>query len=72
MDQKSLIAPILMRFAFFAFNLYFAIRVTGQSGWNFFSILLVIFATRDFVHTVRLSQVYYHIKKVTDQEKKDK
>lgn len=65
MNQKNLFVPILMRFAFFALNLYFTIRVTGQTGWNFFSILLAFFATRDFVHAVRLGQVYHHIKKAT-------
>lgn len=72
MNQKNLIGPILIRFAFFALNLYFTIRVTGHSGWNFFSILLTLFATRDFVHAIRLSQVYYHMKKVTENDKKDK
>ena len=72
MNHKKLIIPILVRFSFFALNLYFTIVVTGQSGWNFFSILLAFFATRDFVHAVRLGQVYYHIIKVTKEKPKDK
>lgn len=72
MNQKNLIMPILMRFAFFALNFYFTIRVFGSSGWNFFSILLAFFATRDFVHAVRLGQVYYHIQNSSKNKPKDK
>jgi len=71
LNQKNLLGPILFRFAFFAINLFFTIRITSFGGWNFFSILLAFFATRDFVHGVRLTQVYYHIKKHSDSEDND-
>lgn len=72
MNHKNLLGPILFRFAFFALNLFFLIRLTTVVGWNFFSILLAVFATRDFVHGIRLVQVSYHIKKGFDDKKNDK
>lgn len=72
MNHNNLIGPILLRFAFFAINLFFTVRVTSVAGWNFFSILLAFFATRDFVHAVRLTQVYYHLKKGPGNGNKDK
>lgn len=72
LNHKNLLGPILFRFAFFALNLFFIVRITSLAGWNFFAILLLIFATRDFVHAIRLAQVYYHLKKETDNKKNDK
>lgn len=71
MDQKKLLGPIVIRFIFFAINLFFTIRITSASGWNFFTIFLASFAARDFVHGVRLAQVYYHLNKTlkNDQDK---
>lgn len=73
MNHRNLIGPIAIRFLFFAINLFFMIRLTSVAGWNFLSILLAFFATRDFVQGVRLSQVYYHImKSQDDRNDKDK
>lgn len=72
LNQNKLLGPILIRFAFFALNLFFTIQVARFAGWNFFAILLAFFATRDFVHAVRLAQVYYHLKKGADDKKNDK
>lgn len=70
MNQNSLLAPILLRFSFFILNLYFTVRVTSYMGWNFMSFLLAMFATREFVATVRMGQVYYHLSKNKDKDKK--
>ena len=71
MNQKNLLGPIILRFIFFAINLFFAIQVAEFSGWNLFSILLAFFATRDFVHGARLAQIYYYIvKNINDDDKK--
>jgi len=67
LNQNNLLGPIIFRFAFFAINLFFTIRITSFAGWNFFVILLAFFATRDFVHGARLAQVYYHMKKNSDK-----
>lgn len=73
MNHRNLLGPILIRFVFFAINLFFMVRLTSTVGWNFLSILLAFFATRDFVQGVRLGQVYYHImKSQDDQNDKDK
>lgn len=72
MNHKNLLGPILLRFAFFALNLFFTVRITSFAGWNFFAILLAFFATRDFVHGIRLTQVYYHIKKGSEDNKNGK
>ena len=68
MNQKSLLGPIILRFAFFAINLFFLIRINTFAGWNFLSILLAFFATRDFVQGVRLAQIYYHISKSNNDQ----
>jgi len=72
LNYNNLLGPVIMRFIFFALNLFFAVRVTSFSGWSFFSIIFAFFATRDFVHAVRLTQVYYHIKKNSQNKKNDK
>lgn len=71
MNHNNLLGPILFRFAFFALNLFFTIRITSFGGWNFIAILLAFFATRDFVQGVRLAQVYYHIKKGANDKNND-
>jgi len=68
LNQNNLLGPILFRFVFFAINLFFTIRITSFGGWNFFTIILAFFATRDLVHGVRLAQVYYHIKKHSNSD----
>lgn len=68
MNQKSLLGPIILRFAFFAINLFFLIRINTFAGWSFLSILLAFFATRDFVQGVRLAQIYYHISKSNNDQ----
>lgn len=71
LNQKNLLGPIIIRFLFFALNLFFLIQINDVAGWSFLSILLAFFATRDFVQGVRLSQIYYHItKSKNDQNKK--
>lgn len=73
MNQKKLLGPILLRFVFAALNFFFTTQVlAGSDGnWNFFSVLLATFATRDFVQAARLAQVYYYIYK-SDRENKKK
>lgn len=68
MNYLNLIGPILVRFSFFALNLYFAIQITSTSGWNFFSVILALFATREFVGAIQMGQVLIHLKKVTDKK----
>lgn len=68
MNYLNLLGPIVFRILFFALNLYFAIQITSTSGWNFFSILLAFFATREFVGAIQMGQVFYHLKKVNDKK----
>lgn len=68
MSYLNLLGPIFFRFSFFALNLYFAIQITSTSGWNFFSILLAFFATREFVGAVQMSQIFLHLKKLKDKK----
>lgn len=68
LNYVNLLGPILFRFSFFALNLYFAVQITSTSGWNFFSIILALFATREFVGTIQMGQVLIHLKKVNDKK----
>lgn len=69
MKQQYFVGPIVLRYLFFAVNFFFTVRTTSVFGWSFLSILLAVFATRDFVHAVRLTQVYLKIRKHTDKKK---
>lgn len=70
MKQQNFIAPIVMRYVLFIINIYFSIQMTSAYGWSFLSILLILFATRDFVHATRLVQIYYYLKKNSDKQDK--
>ncbi len=69
MKPNYFVGPIVLRYLFFVVNFYFTIRTTSAFGWSFLTILLAIFTTRDFVHAVRLTQVYLEIKKHSDTKK---
>ncbi len=68
MNQNNLLGPILIRFGFFVLNLYFTIRMTSVAGWSFFSVILAIFATREFVGAIQMGQVYIHLKKYNEKK----
>ena len=69
MNQNYFVGPIIVRYLFFIVNFYFTIKTTASFGWSFLSVLLAIFATRDFVHAVRLTQVFLKIKNHKDPKK---
>lgn len=68
LNQNYFVGPIILRYVFFAVNLFFTIRVTTFFGWSFLAILLAMFTTRDFVQAVRLTQIYLRIKNNKDTE----
>lgn len=69
MKQQFFVGPIVLRYIFFVVNFYFTVRTTSAFGWSFLSILLAVFTTRDFVHAVRLTQVYLKIRKHNETKK---
>lgn len=69
MKQNYFVAPIVLRYLFFVMNFYFTIRIVSVLGWSFLAFLLAVFATRDLVHAVRLTQIYLQIKKHKDSKK---
>lgn len=62
MNQNQIFGPIILRYVFFAINFFFTVQTTSNLGWNFLSILLAMFATRDFVHATRLSVIYLKLR----------
>lgn len=69
MNKKVLLAPVILRYLFFFFNLYFTIKIVSLSGWGFFSIILASFAARDIVQATQLAQIYYQVTKQMDNKK---
>ncbi|MFO8068971.1 MAG: DUF4305 domain-containing protein [Alkalibacterium sp.] len=63
MTEKQLRFQIVFKFLFFALFLFFTIDSVSSNGWGFFSYLFAIFATKDFVNGIHLSNAYYRIKK---------
>lgn len=72
LNYLNLLGLIGFRFIFFVLNLNFAIQVTSASGWNFFSILLAFFATREFVGAIQMCQFFYHLKKTSEKKQNKK
>ncbi|WP_409252642.1 YdiK family protein [Bacillus sp. SCS-153A] len=48
---------------------YFAIRNVNDHGWGFFSYLMVLLATLDFVSGFRMVAMHFKIKKHMDNKK---
>lgn len=63
MTTKQLLTYIFLKYAMFAALIYVTINSVQRDGWDFFPILFVLLATREFVQGTRLVQVYYKIKK---------
>ncbi|WP_245570092.1 YdiK family protein [Lacticigenium naphthae] len=62
-SKQKLLFQIILNFIFFGFFLFYTINSVNQSGWNFFSILFALLATNDFVRVVKLTKIYFQIKK---------
>lgn len=62
MKYNLFFGPIALRYIFFAINFFITVRTTSIYGWNFFSVLLAIFATRDLVHAIRLTDAYFKLR----------
>lgn len=52
----------VLNFILFLLFMNLLIQSVGQFGWGFFSILIALIATHDFVQGVRLFMVYWSLK----------
>lgn len=63
MKKSDFIIQIVFNYILAAVFIWFAIDYVDEFGWGFFSIISVLFATRDIVKGTRILQIYLKIKK---------
>lgn len=71
LNQKFVFSSLIVRLLFFVVNFYFIVEVVSAVGWNFIALILVSFATRDLVHSIRIGQVLYFFQKNQDSGSDD-
>lgn len=67
-------SPMMMALLYFgigALLVFFAIQNVSTVGWNFWSYLIIAFATVDFMIAIRFYRLRKIIKKIQKQNKKD-
>lgn len=69
MTIKDLLMQIIFKFVFAALFVFFAIENVTNTGWGFFAIMSVLFATNNIVQGIRLLDTYFKIKKNFDDRK---
>lgn len=67
MRQTPLFSGIIYIILGFLFT-YFAVHNVSQTGWGFFSYLLVILATFDFGSGIRMIAFHYKLKNIQKKE----
>ncbi|GAE32488.1 YdiK family protein [Halalkalibacter hemicellulosilyticus] len=68
-------SPMTMAVVYFMIGVllvFFAIQYVNTAGWNFWSYLIIGFATIDFMIAFRFFRLRKVIKQIQDQNKKDK
>ncbi|MER1955252.1 MAG: YdiK family protein [Desemzia incerta] len=63
MRKSDFMFQILFNYILAVVFTWFAVDYVGEFGWGFFSIIFVLFATRDFVRATRILQIYLKLKK---------
>ncbi|MBM6615553.1 YdiK family protein [Desemzia sp. RIT804] len=63
MKKSDFIIQIVFNYILAAVFIWFAIDYVNEFGWGFFSIISVLFATRDIVKGTRILQIYLKLKK---------
>lgn len=62
MTLKNIILQIMMKFAFAALFIYFAVDGVNTSGWGFLTWISIFFATNNIVTGIQMLIMYFKIK----------
>lgn len=62
MNLKNIILQIVMKFAFAALFIYFAVDSINVSGWGFLTWISIFFATNNIVTAIQMLMMYLKIK----------